>query len=92
VTFLWLQPTEITAKADACDCHLDLAAPGNRDGPAFYMCPTHAGGPVMLETLKQVKAHLDYITQETRRKWTVHDQRTYEIVVKAIARAEGRNT
>lgn len=43
-----------------------------------------AAAPEMLDVLKVVKAHLDWVTQETRRKWSMRDQRMYEAVEAVI--------
>jgi len=48
-----------------------------------------AAAPELLEALEGVRANMDAIS-ETNRKWTIADQRTYERVCAAIARAEGR--
>lgn len=44
----------------------------------------------LLTALKATKAHFDWETDATQRKWTCRDQRTYEQVEAAITRAEGR--
>lgn len=47
-----------------------------------------AAAPEMLNALKAVKAHLDWVTNETRRKWSMRDQRVYEAVAAALIEAE----
>jgi len=47
-----------------------------------------AAAPEMLQALKDVKAHLDWVAEETQRKWSMRDQRVYEAVAAALIEAE----
>ena len=42
----------------------------------------------LLNALRQVKLHLDYIADETKRTWKSSDQNLYDWVSTAIAKAE----
>jgi len=48
-----------------------------------------AAAPDLLQALESVRSNMRAIS-ETNRKWTLNDQRVYEKVCAAIAKAEGR--
>ena len=47
-----------------------------------------AAAPDLVEALESVRSNMQAIS-ETNRKWTVNDQRVYEIVETAIVKAQG---